>query len=80
MSKNTVTIDADVWATVQKNAERYLFLRDSLTHPLNDGSLWVVQYHHPAGTIPEMRAAGQGQQLDAALDTQIANQKSKEGT
>lgn len=58
-----------------KDAARYRFLRDGkglkfadaeCTFPA-DGSLWVVKYVHPKGTIPRTESAGIGDELDANI-------------
>lgn len=66
-----------------RDAARYRFLRDSEMAMVNEtwpvsGTVWVVQYHAPAGVVPETRFAGKGTELDAAIDSAMA-QARKEG-
>lgn len=63
-------------AVLIKDAMRYRYLRnnaseDMPTWPVS-GSCWVVQYHHPQGTIPELKSAGFASELDRAIDAAIA--------
>lgn len=61
---------------VELNAMRYVWLRDIERGqwPPMHGDMWVVQYSHPRGTIPETGSAGFGAELDAAIDAAIAAQ------
>lgn len=63
------------------DAERWRWLRRSDERLGNSpwpehGVCWVVQYHHPKGTIPETRSAGHGAALDAIIDLEMAKEKS----
>jgi hypothetical protein len=60
------------------DAGRYRFLRDQQVVDGDapaDGDVWVVQMHHPRGTIPELRCAGFGEKLDRAVDAVIEKEK-----
>jgi len=54
---------------------RYKHLRDdpknSEIYPQH-GMVWVSTYHHPKGTIPELKHAGYGEELDRNIDAAIA--------
>lgn len=57
----------------RRDAERYRWIRANDTRaswPPVHGSMWVVQYHQPPGyhVMPEVRGAGYGTELDAAID------------
>lgn len=57
-------------AEAQRDAERYRYLRtlDASRDPPADKTMWVVQYRHPAGAIPELVSGGFGESLDASID------------
>lgn len=63
------------------DAGRYRFLRnpsrEEEVYP-QDGSCWVVQYHHPKGMTPELRSAGFGSKLDSSIDLEISKEKQNE--
>lgn len=73
---------ADTSGAPVGDAERYRLLRDNNKRhfwPPVHGSMWVVVYHQPPGAhvMPEMRGAGYGQDLDAAVDAAIATARAK---
>lgn len=61
--------------SASRDAARYRWLRDGNykggPYPAHR-TMWVVQYHHPQGTIPELRSAGHGVTLDLAIDVAMA--------
>lgn len=62
------------------DAGRYRHLRSGLqggAYP-EDGSVWVVLYKHPQGTIPETRSAGIGEEMDRNVDAAMEAVKEKE--
>ena len=72
-------------AELRKDALRYRYLRTELSAerrlsmwPKN-GDVWVVKYIHFAGTIPEVRSAGSGAELDANIDWAMANIQKESG-
>lgn len=57
-----------------RDAARYRWLRREPADGSmpTDGNVWVVQYRHAPGTIPELRSAGCGHLLDKAVDAAMA--------
>jgi hypothetical protein len=70
--QSPATIAAGQEAANAKDAARYRFLRNQASQsegfPPADGACWVVQYHHPRGTVPELTSAGYFDKLDRAID------------
>jgi hypothetical protein len=70
------SLEAQPAGEVERDAVRYRYLRDRANETMpqwpKDKSCWVVQYHHPQGTIPELKSAGMGDELDRTIDSAIA--------